>query len=116
MTESGAAVQAALKFFNVRPEELLVIHDDGDIEIGSYKISFGRGAGGHHGAESIIQKLRTKKFWRLRIGIRQKVSSIKYQVSRVKTSEFVLKKISHTDEKILYSTFEDIEHKLFGQR
>ena len=136
MNESGAAVQAALKFFSVRPEELLIIHDDSDIELGSYKISFGRGAGGHRGAESIIQKLKTKKFWRIRIGIRQKESRVKYpafvaysaevasatkagktsagrQVSRKKASEFVLKKIRSTDEKILDSTFRDIQKKFF---
>jgi len=146
MNESGAAVQAALKFFSARggsasggsikPEELLIIHDDSDIELGSYKISFGRGAGGHRGAESIIQKLKTKKFWRIRIGIRQKESRVKYpafvaysaevasatkagktsagrQVSRKKASEFVLKKIRSTDEKILDSTFRDIQKKFF---
>jgi len=122
MNESGTAVQAALKFFNVKPEELLIVHDDGDIELGNYKISFGRGAGGHHGAESVIQKLNAKDFWRLRIGIRPKESRVKSpffvktsagrQGSRKKASEFVLKKISRTDEKILYSTFKDIESEL----
>ena len=97
----------------------------------------------HHGAESIIQKLRTKNFWRLRIGIRPAAdkrglespglaltasrggrinadnirdNQRSYQrksASRTKAGDFVLKKISHTDEKILYSTFEDIESRLF---
>ena len=47
----------------------LIIHDDSDIEIGKYKISFDRGSAGHNGVESIIKSLKTKDFWRLRIGI-----------------------------------------------
>ncbi|MBI4085988.1 MAG: aminoacyl-tRNA hydrolase [Candidatus Liptonbacteria bacterium] len=128
MNESGAAVQAALKFFNAGPEELLVIHDDSDIELGSYKISFGRGAGGHRGAESIIRKLKTKKFWRIRIGIRPPAadkrrlkndisenlrSNLRESATRAKASEIVLKKISRADEKILDSTFRDIQKKFF---
>ena len=134
MNESGAVVQAALKFFNIKPEKFLVIHDDSDIEIGSYKISFGRGAGGHHGAKSIIQKLKTKDFWRLRIGIRPAADKRgtetrinadnvrdnqrnhpRKSAPRARAGDFVLKKISPTDEKILYSTFRDIENKLFRQ-
>ncbi len=70
MNESGVAAKAALKYFKFETEEILIVHDDSDIEIGKYKISFNRGAAGHRGVESIIKSLKTKRFWRLRIGIR----------------------------------------------
>ncbi len=80
MNESGVAVKAALKYFKVKPEEILIVHDDSDIEAGKYKISFNRGAAGHRGVESIIKSLKTKKFWRFRIGVRpcaRKIADIK---------------------------------------
>src|SRR3989344_4086907 len=70
MKESGKFVKKAMKKDGIKPEALLVAHDDSDIEIGNYKLSFDRGPAGHHGIESIINALGTKKFWRLRIGIR----------------------------------------------
>src|SRR3989344_1057370 len=70
MNSSGMAAKEALSYFKLKPEAMLVIHDDSDIYIGSYKLVHGRGAGGHHGVESIIESLGTKNFWRLRIGVR----------------------------------------------
>ena len=64
----GAA--SAMKYFRIKPAEILVVHDDADLAAGNYKISFGRGAGGHRGVASVIDRLKTKDFWRLRIGIR----------------------------------------------
>ena len=104
MNESGKFVAKIMQKTGVKPEELLVVHDDSDIELGKYKLSFGRGSAGHKGAESIIKSLGTKNFWRLRIGIR-KVSSIKYQVLRKKAEEFVLRKISKADLEILNQVF-----------
>ena len=104
MNQSGNFVKKTLKKYKIKPEEILIVHDDSDIELGKYKISFGRGSAGHNGVQSIIDALKTKNFWRLRIGIR-KVSSIKYQVSRKKASELVLKKISEKDLKILSQEF-----------
>ncbi|MBI2617947.1 aminoacyl-tRNA hydrolase [Candidatus Kaiserbacteria bacterium] len=50
-------------------EKLVVVHDDIDLGLGDYKISFGRSSGGHRGVESIIKALKTKNFTRVRIGI-----------------------------------------------
>ncbi len=102
MNESGIAVKNALRQFKVSPEEVLVIHDDSDIAIGEYKLSFERGAGGHKGIESIITHLKTKKFWRLRIGIRPQTVA---GVPRKKALDFVLKNISKTNQHLLKSVF-----------
>lgn len=104
MNESGKAVSAAMKYFKIKPEEILVVHDDSDIELGKYKISFGRGSAGHNGVESIIKSLKTKNFWRLRIGIRPPI----HINQRQKAAAFVLKKISKKNLEILNKTFEKI--------
>ncbi len=104
MNESGAAVKAALRHFHALPETLLVIHDDADIPVGNYKIAFGRGAGGHRGVQSVIDALRTKKFWRLRIGVRRERASEKTARTETmpKAGEFVLRRMHPDDEKLIY--------------
>jgi len=101
MNESGKAVKEAVKYFRAKPEEILIIHDDSDIELGKYKISFGRGSAGHQGVESIIKSLGTKNFWRLRIGIRR--------TKRKKAGEFVLKKITPADKLVWERLFSDLK-------
>ncbi len=103
MNNSGSFVSKTLQRYGMEHKKLLIAHDDSDLEIGKYKIDFGRGAGGHHGIESIQQHLKTNDFWRLRIGIRPAG-----EIVRQKAEEFVLKKISSNDKKILESVFEEI--------
>lgn len=76
MNESGVAVRQALKFytdFDTRrvPElrQLFVIHDDLDLELGSYKVHFGRGPKIHNGLSSLYQMLGTEQFWHVRVGV-----------------------------------------------
>ncbi len=109
MNKSGVSVAKALEKYGVEAEDLLIIHDDSDIEIGKYKMDFGRGSGGHHGVESVQQHIKTNEFWRLRIGIRppEKEGAI-----RLKAVDFVLKKISPSDKKILEGVFSKISEEL----
>jgi PTH1 family peptidyl-tRNA hydrolase len=65
MNESGEAIRQAVKHLDISSEELLIAHDDSDLPVGKYRFSFGRGAAGHHGVESVISHLKTKDFWRL---------------------------------------------------
>jgi PTH1 family peptidyl-tRNA hydrolase len=112
MNQSGNFVKATLKKYKIRPEELLIIHDDSDIELGKYKLCFGRGSAGHKGVQSIIDALNTKNFWRLRIGIRHELTQNKRRVARTKASELVLKKITKRDLEILEKVFEEILNNL----
>src|SRR3989344_4538649 len=66
MNESGRAVANLMKSRKIKPENLLVIHDDIDILWGDFKFSFGRSSAGHKGVESVIKTLKTRNFWRLR--------------------------------------------------
>ena len=122
MNESGTS---ALKIFSARggsafggkkmrrqPENLLVIQDDSDIILGKYKLSIDRSSAGHKGIEDIINKIGSKNFWRLRIGIRpveeaNPPSPPAGGFGRVKALDFVLKKISKENKVVLEKVFEE---------
>lgn len=103
MNRSGGAVTAAKRYFDSKPGEILIIHDDSDIPLGSFKLSFGRGSAGHQGIESIIKSLRTNKFYRLRIGIRPA-----REIKRVKANDLVLRRIPEREMKNLKDLFREI--------
>src|SRR3954469_20225015 len=69
MNDSGRSVQAAVKFFKLDPDAVLVVHDEGDFELGRLQARLGGGAGGHNGLRSIAQQLGTTDFPRLRVGV-----------------------------------------------
>ncbi len=68
MNKSGSAVTPLIKN-EKQALRLIIVHDDLDLALGKFKISFNRGAGGHRGVESIIRAIKTEKFIRIRIGI-----------------------------------------------
>jgi peptidyl-tRNA hydrolase, PTH1 family len=69
MNESGRSVAAAARFFKTPPAELLVVHDDVDLEPARLQARSGGGLAGHNGLRSIAQALGTQDFLRLRIGV-----------------------------------------------
>ena len=69
MNESGRAVGAAAQFFKVDPGDVLVVHDEGDFDLGRLELKVGGGLAGHNGLRSIAQHLKTQDFVRLRIGV-----------------------------------------------
>jgi len=69
MNDSGIAVREAFKNSNIGLSDLYVIHDDLDIPLGTYKIQLGKGPRTHKGLLSIYEKLGTKNFWHVRIGV-----------------------------------------------
>jgi PTH1 family peptidyl-tRNA hydrolase len=69
MNESGRSVAAAVRFFKVDPADLLVVHDEVDLELGRLQARLGGGTAGHNGVRSVAQHLGTPEFLRLRIGI-----------------------------------------------
>ncbi|WP_394147599.1 aminoacyl-tRNA hydrolase [Shewanella atlantica] len=70
MNLSGKSVGALANFFRIEPEEILVAHDELDMQPGVAKFKLGGGHGGHNGLKDIIAKLANNKgFYRLRIGI-----------------------------------------------
>jgi PTH1 family peptidyl-tRNA hydrolase len=69
MNVSGRSVQPAARFFKVEPDRLLVVHDEGDFDLGRLQVRAGGGLAGHNGLRSIAQSLGTQDFLRLRIGV-----------------------------------------------
>ena len=69
MNDSGRAVQAAMQYFKLEPDTVLVVHDEGDLELGRLQARIGGGLAGHNGLRSVAQHLGTPEFLRLRVGV-----------------------------------------------
>jgi PTH1 family peptidyl-tRNA hydrolase len=94
MNESGGQVAAALQFFKVGPERLLVIHDELDIPYGDIRLKLGGGEGGHNGLRSISRSIGTRDYLRARFGIGR-------PPGRMDPAAFVLRDFSAAERKEL---------------
>jgi PTH1 family peptidyl-tRNA hydrolase len=105
MNNSGESLKKTLSTLKLKPkqDDILVMHDDLDIEFGRTKLSFARSSAGHNGVNSIIKNLKTDKFWRLRIGI-----GLKKKPDGKKMIDFLLKKFKPEEEKTLNKNFGNI--------
>ena len=71
MNNSGMAVKLIADYYKISASDIWIVHDDIDLPFGNMKIRFGGASAGHHGIDSIIEHLKTEKFWRFRLGIGQ---------------------------------------------
>jgi len=92
MNHSGQAIAKLMKYFKVAPQDLIVIHDDLDLPLGTIRQRADGTSGGHNGVQSLIDHLHTKTFRRLKIGIGRDQSD---------PSRYVLKPFPSTDRVIL---------------
>jgi PTH1 family peptidyl-tRNA hydrolase len=69
MNLSGQSVRALASYLKITPAEILIVHDEVDLPVGTIKLKFDGGNGGHNGLKDIISHLNTKQFHRLRIGV-----------------------------------------------
>lgn len=69
MNESGAAVGKALGYYRIPPENLVVVHDELDLDFGRLRLKFGGGDNGHNGLKSIRRSIGTGEFFRARFGV-----------------------------------------------
>ena len=115
MNNSGQTVKLLADFYKIDPSDILILHDDLDLTLGQIRVSQNISAGGHKGVASIIEKLGTKNFARLRLGIKpEKQSFLSKFLSPltqrgawgVKTSaeKFVLQKFSEKEREIVQQT------------
>jgi len=116
MNNSGQTAQSIMSYYNLLPkklgflkkkdcdltESLTVIHDDVDIDLGKYKKASDSGSGGHNGIKSIINHLKTKKFLRIKVGIKTE------QKDKMPTDKFVLQKFKPDERVIINNTIKDI--------
>jgi PTH1 family peptidyl-tRNA hydrolase len=90
MNASGVAVSKLLTINHLPLSGLWVIHDDLDLPLGHLKIVKGRGSAGHHGVDSIIQKLGNDEFTRFRVGIDYKMIIDRHEKPR-EVEDYVLR-------------------------
>lgn len=69
MNRSGASVAPLARFFKIEPSQILVVHDELDLQPGQAKLKMGGSSGGHNGIKDITGLLGTPDYWRLRLGI-----------------------------------------------
>ena len=105
MNNSGVSIQSILRSYKLQANSynLVVVHDDIDLALGTIRMSHNASSGGHNGVQSIIAHLGTKEFWRLRIGIRPRIMNneeLKMK-NNIDTPTFVLKPFSKTEQKNL---------------
>ena len=110
MNESGSCVKKVCDYFDIKIEDIMVIHDDIDQKIGSFKYIKTGGSGGHKGIFDIIQKLNTNEFDRLKIGIAPDF----YDPSKHKAEDFVLKKFSSTDNLIIDEVYNKVSRSVLN--
>jgi len=107
MNDSGFSASFAYKNNNFKPEDIFVIYDDLDIDLGDIKIGFFKSAGGHNGVKSIIQNLGFNNFLRFRIGIKTPL------LEKIPADKYVLSHFSLFDKlkfkKAIHKTVEAIE-------
>ncbi len=94
MNESGGPVKAAMSYYGVEADRLVVVHDELDIDFATLRVKFGGGDNGHNGLKSIRKAIGTGDFYRVRVGIGR-------PPGRQDPAEFVLKLFGSTERKEL---------------
>ncbi len=94
MNLSGQPVAALARFYSVEPADIVVVHDELDIDFGAIRLKLGGGEGGHNGLRSITQHLGTKDYLRVRVGVGR-------PPGRMDPASYVLKPFSSAEHKDL---------------
>lgn len=97
MNLSGNAIVEFVHYYKIESKDILVIHDDLDLPLGKYRIKTNSSSGGHNGIKSIIERLETNAFARLKIGI-----SKNYNVD---TKDYVLGRFTKEEQDVLRGLF-----------
>ena len=100
MNESGLPVREASAFFGIKPEDIIVVHDDIELDFGDVRYRLGGGMGGHNGLRSVRQHLGTDRFGRLRVGVGRPPAVMQ-------VADYVLGRFSVLEEKLLESILDN---------
>lgn len=105
MNLSGQEVARKLTSLNLKPQDLIVIHDDLDLPFGKIRIRHKGRSGGHKGVQSIIDALKTENFTRIKIGIGRPKKGIEAE-------RYVLEEFSPLEEKMMKKTIDEAAEKV----
>ena len=106
MNLSGSCVKSFTQYKNIEPSNIIVIHDDIDVKLGCVRQKLAGGDAGHKGIRDIIEKLGTRDFSRIRIGIGRPDTDIE-------VSDWVLKRFSSKELLIIDEVLEEVALKAF---
>ena len=101
INEAGKEVKKTISWHKILLEDVLVVHDDFDLELGQFRIQSNRSSAGHKGVQSLIDELGSKDFSRLRVGISPPPSGIE-------ANDYVLECFSPQEQEVLASIFPNI--------
>lgn len=101
MNLSGEAVIKAMNFYKMDPEDLLVVHDEMDLELGRIKCKLGGGTAGHKGLDSIVNSLGTDNYIRIRFGIGRPSDNL------TDSTDWVLSNFTVSEESIVKEKIEN---------
>ncbi|RJP47386.1 MAG: aminoacyl-tRNA hydrolase [Armatimonadetes bacterium] len=104
MNLSGNAVSFLLGKYKLSVDDLIVVHDDIDLPVGTIRVRFGGGAGGHKGVQSVIDRVETEKFLRIRLGIGRLV--------KVQNSKFKIQNLGNVENYVLGEVGPDEREKV----
>ncbi len=108
MNDSGHFVKKQMsKYPNLTTQDLYVIHDDLDIQLGVFKIQFGKGPKVHNGLNDIYEKIGTSEFWHIRVGVDNRDSE-----NRTEGKEYVLEDFTEEETKKLKGVIKQICNQL----
>lgn len=108
MNESGEIVKKLVEQYKADVSDLWIIHDDLDIRVGDYKIQKGRGPKEHRGLLSIYEKLGTRDFWHVRIGVDNRDPE-----EKIPGEEYVLEDFTYEEKKILNQIISKVVQDLY---
>lgn len=112
MNNSGGCVKPLIKN-KKEAHGVVVIHDDVDLPLGTIKLSFNRGSGGHRGVESIIKALKTSEFIRLRLGVASTTPAGKIKKpASDKVIDFIIGNFKPAEEELLKKTIKQAKKVL----
>lgn len=113
MNASGKAVKSIANYYKMPVKNIVIIHDDADVDLGDMKIAEGRGSAGHNGVQSIIDELSTNEFNRVRLGTNSNDPSFKEPVERGEGLEsIVLKNFSKDEQDTVSQTIKKAAEKI----
>lgn len=117
MNNSGVAIKLLTKTYKLPPGNLFVVHDDLDIKLGEYKIVKGKSPKLHYGIESIDKSLKSKDYWRVRIGVDARGVSSEHSESRdnrIPGEKYVLMNFPHDEFVIINRVIEKAANELLS--
>lgn len=100
MNRCGQSVHSIAKFYQINPDEILVAHDELDLNSGTARVKFGGGHGGHNGLRDTIKALDSKDFYRLRLGIG-------HPGDKAKVADFVLHEPNKSELELMQIALSD---------